>query len=163
MLLGPFNSFLINDILFALKKNEIKHEIIQDPVALEKIRTLDLQKNPSVNTGLYSSSGDFLYIQIEDNDALRVESLLEKHGIVLATTSEDTEVLSTAEYHCRICDYTSDHPITCPAHGQPLLEYSEWVDATRTNDSVFVRYMFVGILVLAGCVFAYLNYFSKNS
>lgn len=165
MLLGPFNSFHIQELVDYLNQKNIEHQLIQDPEAIQKIRDADKAKNPgNPNDRLFRSSGDFLYLEINDNDMSLVYPAIEKFGIVPANAPESAELLESAEYHCLHCDYTSDQPGVCKRHSDDrLLEFSEWIQARELagylgNKGRLYFFLFVFGFAVIGLILRRLGY-----
>lgn len=160
MRIGPFNSFHFSQIENLLKKENIPFSIDQDPQALEKIRKKDLERAPDPYP-IYQSSGDFLFVDVDEFHAPRALFILDKNGLVPINDEEKTAVLESAEYHCLQCDYVSDHPGSCPHHNQNLLEYSDWVAAKNAPRQSLSGYFGIIIVLIIVAAFYYFRIYLK--
>lgn len=135
MLIGPFNSFHIEEVKKILGDHQVTFEVIQDPQALEKMRAVDKERGPR-SRPTFGSAGDFIYMDVDPEQIQKALPHLERFGLVASNSVEDAQLLESAEYHCPSCDFTSDHPGECPTHKATLLEFSDWLDAKHAAGKV---------------------------
>jgi hypothetical protein len=147
MLIGPFSSFHIDEIKQRLAEQNIPYALVQDPQALEKIRSEEKQRPPSRNP-VFRSTGDYLYLDVDASSVDTILPHLEKYGVVAAATEEETERLENAEYHCPHCDYVSDNEGFCNKHNVRLLEFSDWVNSDSKSGKSGQMYAILFIITI---------------
>ncbi|MEK7358281.1 MAG: hypothetical protein AAB250_17675 [Bdellovibrionota bacterium] len=97
------------------------------------------------------------YIELDDNMYQVAKPELERMERAIALPDGDVEMVD--EYLCLQCDHVSSLPGNCPAHAQPLLEFSDWVKAKRENNEKMTgSFMWIVILVVGSALaFVYLR------
>ena len=133
MVLGPFNYFHIERIKEELDKINIDFAVLHNEDAQKAIKEADLRKPPGRYSAIYQSSGDFLYVDIDDHDEEKVVAILSQLGVMDISELNTEMQLDEPEYHCTECDYRSENPGLCPHHNKKLLEFSEWVADSKAN------------------------------
>ncbi len=151
MRIGPFSSFHVDQVEELLQQKNIEYSLFQDPEAVEKIRDLEVERAPTQNS-VYQSTGDYIYVDLTDDDAKSLRSELENLGVVFVD-EHIAHDLDAEEYYCLSCDYTADSPGFCRQHQTRLVDFTQWVAKTSKSSSKN-ELAFTVASVLAFCALA---------
>jgi hypothetical protein len=152
MLLGPFNFFHVGLLKDVLSDQGIEHKFLTDPEAQEIITARAVDQQPRSHP-TYQSSGDFLYLEIDEQHVPLITETLSKLGAVL--NEESKGELDHSDFLCTECDYIAHEPGLCPTHQKPLFEFSDWVKASTEKESRSGKLLMLALVAIAALAFLY--------
>lgn len=158
ILLGPFPALMIKRLESLLDEHLITYKVIVSPEELEHYRKTDSLVPPTSHP-MFRGHWDYCLVEIAKKDLPIIENQLTNLGITVPS-SEHQYIEETPEYFCPRCDDRSFSQRACPKHKTPLLLFSDWVAAKRSQKETHTG---IFRIILAVAVVLYLLYIASTS